>query len=148
MYHYKTHRPQQTPNCTNCTDTEETVAHYIGQCPAYSRIRGDTLGTYYDSINSIMDNNNIDLIINLTLKTKKLLKKAEKDDKGVTYNLYYLHPLPLWVGDGIILTLAATHTLTSYIPHLTLTPTQSTFTLHSPSSPQTCLHRTRHYPLS
>ena len=25
-----------TPNCPNCTDTKETVAHYIGQCPAYS----------------------------------------------------------------------------------------------------------------
>ena len=32
-----------TSNCPNCTDTEETVAHYISQCPAYSRIRGDTL---------------------------------------------------------------------------------------------------------
>ena len=140
-----------TSNCPNCTDTEETVAHYIGKCPAYSRIRGDTLGTYYDSINNIMDNNNIDLIINFALKTKRLLKKEEKDDTGVTYNLYCLHPLPLWqysIGNGIILTLAATHTLTPYIPHLTLTPTQSTLTLHPPSSPQTCLHRTRHYPLA
>ena len=31
-----------TSNCPNCTDTEETVAHYIGQCPAYSLIRSDT----------------------------------------------------------------------------------------------------------
>ena len=73
-----------TTNCPNCTDTEETVAHYIGQCPAYSRIRGDTLGTYYDIINNIMDNNKIDLIINFALKTKILLKKEEKDDIGVT----------------------------------------------------------------
>ena len=42
------------------------------------------LGTYYDSINNIMDNNNIDLIINFALKTKRLLKKEEKDDTGVT----------------------------------------------------------------
>ena len=73
-----------TSNCPNCTDTEETVAHYIGQCPAYSRIRGDTLGTYNDSINNIMDNKNIDLIINFALKTKRLLKKKEKDDTGLT----------------------------------------------------------------
>ena len=73
-----------TPNCPHCTDIEETVAHYIGQCPAYSRIRGDTLGTYYDSINDIMDNNNIDLIIKFTLKTKRLLKKEDEDDTGVT----------------------------------------------------------------
>ena len=46
--------------------------------------RGDTLGTYYDSINNIMDNNNIDLIINFALKTKRLLKKDDKDDTGVT----------------------------------------------------------------
>ena len=47
-------------------------------------MRGDTLGTYYDSINDIMDNNNIDLIINFALKTKILLKKEDKDDTGVT----------------------------------------------------------------
>ena len=79
-----------TYNCPNCTDTEETVAHYIciGQCPAYLRIRGDTLGScsryLYDSINNIMENTNIDLIINFALKTKRLLKKEEKDDTGVT----------------------------------------------------------------
>ena len=66
-----------TSNCPNCTDTEETVAHYIGQCPAYSRMRGDSLGTYYDSINKIMDNNNIDLIINFALKTKRLITKRK-----------------------------------------------------------------------
>ena len=68
-----------TSNCPNCTDIEE-----IGQCPAYSRVRGDTLGTYYDSINDIMDNNNIDLVINFALKTKRLRKKEDKDDTGVT----------------------------------------------------------------
>ena len=73
-----------TSNCPNSTDTEETVAHYIGQCPAYSRIRGDTLGTYYDFINNIMENNNIDLIINFALKTKRLLMKEEKDDTVLT----------------------------------------------------------------
>ena len=104
MHHYRTHRPQQThkhlhrinrsdtSNCPNCTDTEETVAHYIGQCPAYSRIRGDTLGTYYDSINNIMDNNNIDLIINFALKTKRLLNKEEKDDTGDRSNIESLLP--------------------------------------------------------
>ena len=65
-----------TPNCPNCTDIEETVAHCIGQCPAYPRVRGDTLGTYYDSISNIMDNNNIDRTINFALKTKRLLKKV------------------------------------------------------------------------
>ena len=58
-------------------------------------MRGDTLGTYYDSINDIMDNNNIDLIINFALQTKRLLNKEDKDDTGVTYNLYCLHPLPV-----------------------------------------------------
>ena len=84
-----------TSNCPNCTDAEETVTHYIGQCPAYSRISVDTLGTYYDSINNITDNNNINLIINFALETKRLLKKEDKDDTGVTYNLSCLHPLPL-----------------------------------------------------
>ena len=57
------------PNCPNCTDIEKTVAHFIGQCPVYPRVRGDTLGTYNNSINDIMNNNNIDLIINFALKT-------------------------------------------------------------------------------
>ena len=91
MHHYRTPRSQQTPSQTHLTaptvptsDTEETVAHYIGQCPAYSHIRDDTLGTYYDSINNIIDNNNIDLIIIFAHKTKRLLKKEDKDDTGVT----------------------------------------------------------------
>ena len=102
-----------TSNCPNCTDTEETVAHYIGQCISLTSARF-CAGVYakciwldevsvqpthalyathlvpntcYESINNIMDNNNIDLIINFALKTKRLLKKEEKekDDTGVTF---------------------------------------------------------------
>ena len=47
-------------------------------------IRADTLGTYYDSISDIMDNNSMDSLINYTLKTKRLLKNEDKDDTGVT----------------------------------------------------------------
>ena len=73
-----------SPLCPNCSDTEETVAHFIGQCPTYMSIRADTLGTYYDSISDIMDNNSMDSLINYTLKTKRLLKNEDKDDTGVT----------------------------------------------------------------
>ena len=105
-------------------------------CPAYSRIRGDTLGTYYDSINNIMDNNNIDLIINFALKTKRLLKKEENDDAGVTQNLYCLHPLPLRqdsIGNGIILTLAATHTPSHLYDSIVLVTVSSS--LQQPHTP-------------
>ena len=107
MHHYRTHRSQQTPsqnfnrsdtsNCPNCTDTGETVAHYIGHCPAYSRIRGDTLCTYYDSINNNTDNNNIDLIINFALQTKIQLKKEERmtQEWHRISTAFALHPLPL-----------------------------------------------------
>ncbi len=74
-----------TPNCPYCTDTEETVAHFIGQCPAFMRIRGNTLGTYYDSINDIMDNNSMDALISYTLQTKRLQRTEEEtDNTGVT----------------------------------------------------------------
>ena len=73
-----------SPNCPNCLDTEETVEHFIGQCPTYYRIRGDILGTYYDSINNIVDNNNMDTIISYALKTKRLMKDEDKDNTGVT----------------------------------------------------------------
>ena len=73
-----------TPNCPNCSDIEETVEHFIGHCPTYLNIRGDILGTYYDSINNIMDNNSIDLIIKFALKTKRLMKNEDKDNSGVT----------------------------------------------------------------
>ena len=54
------------------------------------------MGTYYDSINDIMDNNNVDLIINFALITKRLLNKEDKDDRSnIESNLYCLHPLRL-----------------------------------------------------
>ena len=79
------------------TDTGETVAHYIGHCPAYSRIRGETLCTYYDSINNNTDNNNIDLIINFALQTKIQLKKEERmtQEWHRISTAFALHPLPL-----------------------------------------------------
>ena len=134
-------------NFVKSTQIKFTIAVILS--PAYSRVRGDTLGTYYDPINGIMDNNNIDLIINFALKTKRLLKKEDKDDTGVTYYIGSLLPT-----SSTSITVKywyryhphfSSHSH-SHIIHPPLHP-QSTLTQHSPSSPQTCLHRARHYPL-
>ena len=61
-----------------------SVAHFIGQCSTYCRIRGDILGTYYDSINNIVDKNSMDPIITYALKTKRLMKDGDKDNTEVT----------------------------------------------------------------
>ena len=64
-----------TPNCPNCIDTEETVAHYIGQCPAYSRMRGDTLAAHLQKAENLLGTWNRMCIL---LKNQYLLLKKCK----------------------------------------------------------------------
>ena len=63
---------------------QQYKTHKPAQCPTYYRIRGDILGTYYESINNIVDKNSMDSIINYALTTKRLMKDEDKDNTGVT----------------------------------------------------------------
>ena len=45
-----------TSACPMCGDEEETVSHFLGQCPAITQIRGQYFQDYYLSVNDIFDN--------------------------------------------------------------------------------------------
>ena len=63
---------------------EETVAHFLGQCPATSQLRGNMFHDFYLSINDIFDNHNITTIINYANKTRRFIKPEDLDQTGVT----------------------------------------------------------------
>ena len=55
---YTMHR-SNTKLCPKCELAEETVTHFLGECPSTSLIRGNTFHNYYMSINDIFDNYNM-----------------------------------------------------------------------------------------
>ena len=46
---------------------EETVSHFLVQCPAITQIRGQYFQDYYLSVNDIFDNQHISTIVNFVL---------------------------------------------------------------------------------
>ena len=76
-----------TSACPMCGDEEETVSHFLGQCPAIAQIRGQYFQDYYLSVNDIFDNQHISTIINFTNRTKRLIVPEELDQTGVTQRL-------------------------------------------------------------
>ena len=82
--HLHTMTLSNTAACPYCDNEEETVSHFIGQCPAFMRLRGIYFNSYYCSVNDIFDNNNINTIITYTHNTKRFLLAEDTDDTGVT----------------------------------------------------------------
>ena len=74
-----------TKECPQCGADEETVAHFLGQCPAYSRIRGEVFGDYYMSLTDIFQTYSLKTIVKFANKTKRLhYDPAGFRDAGVT----------------------------------------------------------------
>ena len=71
-------------NCPNCGHDEETVAHFIGQCPRFMQLRGNYLETFYASVNDIFDQISLSKIVRFALKTKRFLIPENSDESGVT----------------------------------------------------------------
>ena len=71
-------------SCPNCGCDEETVAHFLGQCPFHAQLRGDHFATYYVSINDIFDHHPISRIIGFANKSKRFQFPGSSDDTGVT----------------------------------------------------------------
>ena len=73
-----------TSPCSMCGDEEETVSHFLGQCPTISQIRGQYFQDYY--LNDIFDNQHIstNTIVNLANRTKRLIVPEQLDQTGVT----------------------------------------------------------------
>ena len=69
--------------CPLCESGDETVGHFLGQCPALSRLRGDTFNSFYASMTDIFESHGILKIVGFAKKSKRLQFK-EKDHSGVT----------------------------------------------------------------
>jgi len=66
---YKMHLVDST-TCPYCESADETVGHFLGQCPAFAWLRGEIFNCYYASMNDIFDNHSILKIVRYTNKTK------------------------------------------------------------------------------
>ncbi|KAL5251707.1 hypothetical protein ACHWQZ_G014752 [Mnemiopsis leidyi] len=77
-------KKSDTMECPLCGHREETVSHFLGQCPATTQLRGHYFNEYYLSINDIFDNIHITTIIKYTNKTKRLLEPEDIDNTGIT----------------------------------------------------------------
>ncbi|KAL5249855.1 hypothetical protein ACHWQZ_G015799 [Mnemiopsis leidyi] len=73
-----------TKECPLCGHHEETVNHFLGQCPALAQTRGQYFNDFYLSANDIFDNIHITTIINYVNKTRRLMDPEDLDNTGVT----------------------------------------------------------------
>ena len=72
-------------SCPDCGHAEETVAHFLGQCPATAQLRGHNFNNYYLSLNDIFDYHHITTIVNFANHTKRLkLEPQGLDISGAT----------------------------------------------------------------
>ena len=69
-----------TKECLLCGHQEETVSHFLGQCPAIDQLRGRYFNDYY----LCDDNFHISSIISFTNKTNRFLEPEDLDNSGVT----------------------------------------------------------------
>jgi ribonuclease HI len=70
--------------CPYCEGADETVAHFLGQCPAFASLRGEYFNTHYSSLADIFGNHSIIVIVRYATKTKRFLRQEDKDQGGVT----------------------------------------------------------------
>ncbi|KAL5261856.1 hypothetical protein ACHWQZ_G007533 [Mnemiopsis leidyi] len=72
--------------CPLCGHHEETVNHFLGQCPDLAQTRGQYFNDFYLSANDIFDNIHITTIINYVNcnKTRRLMDPEDLDNTGVT----------------------------------------------------------------
>ena len=83
-YHLYKMKISNTKTCPLCDYGDETVGHFLGQCPALSQLRGEIFNTYYASLSDIFENHNINMIVKYAHKSKRLLLQEDKDQGGVT----------------------------------------------------------------
>ena len=83
-YHLHKIKLSDTDACPQCSHSPDTVSHFLGQCPAFTSIRGNHLQTFHSNTSEIFENNNLMAIIRYTNKTKRLQYDPSKHQQGVT----------------------------------------------------------------
>ena len=73
--------------CPRCGHDEETVSHFLGQCPATAQLRGKFFRDCYITDYDIMDNYHITFIFNYTNYTRRLIEQENLDHSGVAYSI-------------------------------------------------------------
>ena len=76
----------ESATCPFCEDSEETVAHFLGQCPAHSLLRNTILNTFYSSLQDIFSQNTLQKIITFAELTGRLQSETDQvtHTSGVT----------------------------------------------------------------
>ena len=72
------YKPTTVPKtCPHCLMEEETMNHFIGQCPKWSYQRGGYFDSFYLSVTDIVDKFSLPRIIGFIQATKRFTKCGE-----------------------------------------------------------------------
>ncbi len=72
-YHLNKYKPNETPKtCPHCLVEDETVNHFLGQCPKWSLQRSAYFNSYYMSSSEIVDKFSLSTILRYINSTKRL----------------------------------------------------------------------------
>ena len=82
--HLHTIRKVNSSICSNCQLEDETVSHFLGQCPSTSTIRSNFFHDYTMDITEIFDKFPLTTIINFTTRTQRFKEPEHLDQSGVT----------------------------------------------------------------
>jgi hypothetical protein len=83
-YHLHKMTVTDSPICPSCEIEEETVSHFLGQCPAHALTRMEFFNTFYDSLLNIFKHNNILNIVKFANKTGRFQPEEIIHTTGVT----------------------------------------------------------------
>ena len=71
-YHLNKYKPDKIPKtCPHCLMDEETVHHFIGQCPKWSWQRGSYFNSFYLSVSDVVDEYSLPRIVGYINSTKR-----------------------------------------------------------------------------
>ena len=77
-YHINKYKPTTVPKtCPHCLMEEETMNHFIGQCPKWSYQRGGYFESFYLSVTDLVDKFSLKRITGFIQATKRFTKCGE-----------------------------------------------------------------------
>ena len=90
--------------CPNCEESEETVKHFLGQCPATALLRGNTFYNHYMTSRDIFKRYSLTTITKFIRLTNRFSDPDNLDQSGVTSCCLCSSPLALLVSHPLQLT--------------------------------------------